>query len=511
MSEKYTFAVGEMLAGRYRIEAELGRGGMGVVLTARHVLLDELFAIKVIHPHLANVPEIVERFLREARASSSIKSPHCARVTDVDRLPDGPPYMVMEYLEGNDVAKVLAQRGTFSVSDALDCVRQACDAIGEAHARGIYHRDLKPGNLFLTRDRHGAPLVKVLDFGISKMVDSGDGLTLTDTILGTPAYMSPEQVLQAKNVDGRTDIWALGCILYRLLTGVLPFRNSATRSTQQAVHLDTPVPPTQLRPDIPAAVEAIVLRCLEKAPEKRYPTASQLVEAIDAVSATGPVAHSTSTATGFPSPAGFAEPPPVVSVPAPRGPAAPPVLTLGRTEPQEPQPKSLLVPSLGVPSDSALQASPVVSVAPLGGSGPTSESTTNAGLSKGHASGELTSSTEAALNAKRRKRVRIAGYVALGAALVVGLAGGVNALLGRNVAPPTTPATAAETVAAVATPEPSPAPPPTPTASVGPIPTQSGPPPPQTAPPQTAPPPPPRPTGAKPTKKCDPQKDYACP
>src|SRR5829696_2386345 len=204
---------GDILAGKYRVERILGAGNMGVVVAATNIALEQLVALKFMLPGKAPNPQQHERFLREARAAARLRSQHVAHVLDMGTLENGAPYTVMEFLEGQDLAAVLAERGPLPVEEAVEYVLQVCEAVGEAHAAGIVHRDLKPANLFLTGDVSGSPCVKVLDFGISKL--SG-ALTLTQEkqAFGSPLYMSPEQMNAFKLVDARGDIWALGVILY---------------------------------------------------------------------------------------------------------------------------------------------------------------------------------------------------------------------------------------------------------------------------------------------------------
>src|SRR5262245_18034417 len=213
---------GDMLAGKYRVERVLGAGGMGVVVSAMHIDLEERRAIKLMHSaDLANA-QTVERFLREARAAARLRSDHVAKVHDVGRLETGAPYIVMELLVGEDLSHLLKARGPLPIEEAVLYILQACDAIGEAHAAGIVHRDLKPANLVLSRRPNGAPCVKVLDFGISKRTAPAGSamlqseITGTAEVIGSPHYMSPEQMRSTRNVDNRTDIWSLGVILYKL-------------------------------------------------------------------------------------------------------------------------------------------------------------------------------------------------------------------------------------------------------------------------------------------------------
>src|SRR5579863_6621840 len=215
---------GEILDGKYRVDRVLGVGGMGIVVAATHVALNQRVAIKFLLPAAVGNPQIIERFAREARAAVQIQSEHVARVTDVGTLPTGSPYMVMEFLEGSDLAAAIERGGAMPVAQAVGFVLQACEAIAEAHALGIVHRDLKPANLFLARRAGRDPMVKVLDFGISKTKDAAAGLTQTSSVMGSPYYMAPEQMMSSKDVDVRSDIWALGIILYELLSGKAPFQ-----------------------------------------------------------------------------------------------------------------------------------------------------------------------------------------------------------------------------------------------------------------------------------------------
>src|SRR5580698_8121411 len=203
---------GDILAGQYRVERVLGIGGMGVVVAAHHIQLDEKVALKFLLPDALGDADAVSRFAREARAAVKIKSEHVARVIDVGELANGAPYMVMEYLEGSDLAGKLASSGPMALDQAVSFVLQACEALAEAHVLGIVHRDLKPANLFLANRPSGPPVVKVLDFGISKSMggESSGQLTSTATIIGSPMFMSPEQLLSSKDVTPRSDIWSLG-------------------------------------------------------------------------------------------------------------------------------------------------------------------------------------------------------------------------------------------------------------------------------------------------------------
>jgi serine/threonine-protein kinase len=271
---------GEIIAGKYRVERVLGVGGMGVVVAAHHVQLDEKVAIKFLLPQMLKSPEVVARFAREARAAVKIKSEHVARVHDVGTLETGAPYMVMEYLEGGDLAAMLQQKGALPIEQAVEFVLQACVAVADAHALGIVHRDLKPANLFCVRRTDGQLSIKVLDFGISKTLDtsgmSSGSFTRTSAMMGSPLYMSPEQMRTPKDIDTRSDLWALGMILFELTTGRPAFE--ADTMTELVLKVTSePVPSIRtLRPDVPEGLEAVVLKCLEKDRTQRYPNVAEL-------------------------------------------------------------------------------------------------------------------------------------------------------------------------------------------------------------------------------------------
>jgi serine/threonine-protein kinase len=276
---------GDIVAGKYRIERRLGEGGMGIVFCARHLKLDDVFALKVLTTGAGDAT-IIARFEREARAAAKIKSEHVARVVDVDVLADGTPFLVMEYLEGTDLGGLLEQCGPLPIGDAISYMLQACEAVAEAHAAGIVHRDLKPANLFLAKRADGTRTVKVLDFGISKLMSGGPEaplhtkLTGAGALLGTPFYMSPEQMKSAATVDARSDIWALGLVLYELLAGFTPFRGGTLTEVVASVIAD-PLPPLEgARPDVPPELAAIVAKCLQKLPDDRYPNVPALMAAL---------------------------------------------------------------------------------------------------------------------------------------------------------------------------------------------------------------------------------------
>jgi len=275
----------QLLANKYRVERELGRGGMGVVVAAHHIQLDEKVAIKFLLPEALSKAETVERFMREARAAVRIKSEHVARVSDVGVLEGGEPYMVMERLEGLDLSDWLRQRGVLPVEQAVEFVLQACEAIAEAHALGIVHRDLKPSNLFVVRRADGLWSVKVLDFGISKLTASGASgtdvsLTSTAAVVGSPLYMPPEQMESSRTVDARADIWALGVVLFELVTGQLPFAGDTIPEICMRVAATAPRSIRSLRAEIPPDFELVIERCLEKDPRRRYQDVAELAQAL---------------------------------------------------------------------------------------------------------------------------------------------------------------------------------------------------------------------------------------
>ncbi|MBX3261792.1 MAG: protein kinase [Labilithrix sp.] len=272
---------GEVICGKYRIDSVVGTGGMGVVMGAVDTSLGRAVAIKFLAPHKASREGAVARFLREARAAAAIQSEHVVRVFEASTLPNGAPFIVMEHLRGVDLAQLLQRRGALPIDEACDLLLQACEALGEAHGRGIVHRDLKPQNLFLTHRPDGSPCVKVLDFGISKAVDEGaQNLTSTDTVMGTPLYMSPEQVRSLKNVDARADIWALGSILFELLTLSPIFHAPSASALCAMIAMDPPTPLRARRPQAPAELEAVILRCLHKDPAGRFQDVAALAEAL---------------------------------------------------------------------------------------------------------------------------------------------------------------------------------------------------------------------------------------
>jgi eukaryotic-like serine/threonine-protein kinase len=268
-------AEGTIVAEKYRVERVLGVGGMGIVVAAMHLHLEERVAIKFLLPEVAVVPEAVARFTREARIAAKIKGEHVAKVLDVALLADGTPYLVMEYLVGTDLAGRLQSHGPLPVHDAVTFMLQACEALAEAHTLGIVHRDLKPANLFVATRPDGSPALKILDFGISKLTSSsgtsgGHAMTRTTAIMGSPNYMSPEQLKSARDVDARADIWALGASLFEVLTGRVPFEAEELPQLCTMILYSEPYGLRDLKPDLPPELQAVLSRCLAKDRALRY-------------------------------------------------------------------------------------------------------------------------------------------------------------------------------------------------------------------------------------------------
>jgi serine/threonine-protein kinase len=277
-------ASGDLIDGKFRVEALVGTGGMSCVLRARHVALDETVALKCLSPEWFDSASVVDRFSREARAAVKIKSPHVARVYDVGRLPIGIPYMVMELLHGEDMGKLADRRELVNLRECVGWMIEACEGLAEAHALGIVHLDVKPENLFIVRRKDGRGVIKLLDFGISKqLLTSGSNEPVPEAnegLVGTPMYMSPEQVRAQHTLDHRTDIWSLGAVFYEMLTGFPPFGGNTVAEVCAAILGSTPAPPSLYSSDVPDELSRVVLRCLEKDPEQRFPSMAELASAL---------------------------------------------------------------------------------------------------------------------------------------------------------------------------------------------------------------------------------------
>ncbi|HMJ12657.1 MAG TPA: protein kinase [Polyangiaceae bacterium] len=273
---------GELLGGKYIVEGQFAEGGMGIVCLGRHLQLDQPVAIKFLRRALSGKDAVIERFLNEARALASLRSEHVVRVMDVGQLDSGRPYLVMEHLEGISLHALIQRDGPLGVDTAIGYVLQVCEALGEAHALGIVHRDIKPENLFLWSGGPGQDIVKVLDFGLAKQLDSARSLGTTgpQDSIGSPFYMSPEQIMTPQLVDSRTDIWSLGAVLYELLTGAAPFEGAGVTQVFAQILTATPRSILQAVPSAGAELDDILARCLRRTPAERYPTMASLAEAL---------------------------------------------------------------------------------------------------------------------------------------------------------------------------------------------------------------------------------------
>jgi serine/threonine-protein kinase len=274
--------LGDLIGGKYRVDGVLGSGGMGTVLRCHHILLERPVALKILHGELVGVGDAARRFALEARATATLKSPHAVRILDTDRLPSGAPYIVMELLDGRDLATIVSEEGPLSVDRALRYLLQAVNAIAEAHGHGIIHRDLKPANMILTREG----IVKVVDFGLAKAPrvdaawattaraedDAASDRTGTHVLVGSPCYMSPEQLRSSRDVDARADIWGLGVTLYFLLTGTEPFMAPNLPILISIIDSQPTPRVAERRADVIPSVDALIAQCLRKNPDERYRT-----------------------------------------------------------------------------------------------------------------------------------------------------------------------------------------------------------------------------------------------
>lgn len=279
-------APGSIIADKYVIERVIGKGGMGVILAAKHLQLDQRVAIKVLTADAALDIDRVQRFLREAKAVALIQSDYVVRVFDFGSVPSGEPFLVMEHLEGCDLAEVLKTRGGLPLADAVEYILQACEGVAEAHELGIIHRDLKPANLFLTRKKDGSPAIKVLDFGASKLTSeckfaaSDPSKTHESSLIGSPRYMAPEQLKAAQRIDARVDVYALGATLYELLAGEPAFFAETIPLTFSRILWEAPASLRAVRPDVPKELEAAILRALAKTPDERFSSVNEFAAAL---------------------------------------------------------------------------------------------------------------------------------------------------------------------------------------------------------------------------------------
>jgi serine/threonine protein kinase len=294
---------GQTLAGKYKIEGFLSRGGMGAVYRATHVMLGKPVALKLIRPEIVTSPEVVRRFQREARAASLLSHPNIVTIYDLGQVEDGTLYLAMELCVGMSLKDVIVAEGPLAPRRAVRLCRAIAGALALAHRNRIVHRDLKPHNVMIARDAEGQEIPKLLDFGIAKAVET-DGATLTSTgmVLGTPRYLSPEQA-RGLSVDGRSDLYSLGIIFYEMLVGRVPFDDPSVPSLLVKHVAEAPRPPSELRPDVPSAIESIVLRLLEKDPARRFQSAEDLSAALATLDPAAPVVNAPMLAAGpIPSP-----------------------------------------------------------------------------------------------------------------------------------------------------------------------------------------------------------------
>jgi serine/threonine protein kinase len=272
---------GNVIAGRFRVERKIAEGGMGVVVAAMHIQLHQMVALKFLRADIGTQGDVLARFMREARAAAQLKSEHVARVLDLGITEDGTPYMAMEYLEGKSLAETLRAYGPLDIATVAEYGIQTCEGLAEAHSRGIVHRDIKPENLFLVERSPGYGAVKILDFGISKSVLSDVPNLATSVIMGSPCYMSPEQLRSTASVDHTADIWSLGATLHELLSGSTPFDASQTLHELVTAVLEKPAPSLHdLRPAVPVELAAVIAKCLAKNKEDRYENVAQLASAL---------------------------------------------------------------------------------------------------------------------------------------------------------------------------------------------------------------------------------------
>jgi serine/threonine protein kinase len=371
-TEPVDVSSGVLIDGRYRVQRLIGRGGIGLVYLCHHEVLEKPVAMKVLRPEYAEQPEVLQRFVNEARAASAIKSPHIVNTLDVGSLPSGAPYFIMEYVDAETLAARLQREHALPLAEAVDVARQMADGLAAAHGAGIVHRDLKPENVFVAREPDGSLLVKIFDFGVAKVTRAKARLTHVGAIFGTPSYMSPEQA-RGQAVDPRTDVYAIGIMLFEMIAGQLPF-DGDDPLTVMSQHVDAEIPPlkqTQAGGEVPSALENVVRRCLQKDREDRYASVVELERELSQVAAAAE-AHAAEPAPEFirdsmlpeivvpldeVSSAGRAAPPPVASTPLAAAPPASAQSWPPPPAPSLPPPLAAAVPTASTP---AFVASPAL-------------------------------------------------------------------------------------------------------------------------------------------------------
>jgi serine/threonine protein kinase len=331
---------GMIIRNKYEILDQLGIGGMGVVYRGRHLTFNEMCAIKVVNEGVAGDSNFLQRFQTEAVVTRKLRHPNAVRVDDFDYTDDGRPFIVMELVEGKSIGEVLLEQGPFAVPRALRIVTQAARALGVAHQLGVVHRDIKPGNILLTKDEQGQEMAKVLDFGIAKLRETsgGDGkssgMTMTGMLVGTPLYMSPEQFMGKKGgeIDGRTDIYSLGVVLYQMVTGQAPF-DGDTLYSLMIQHMEGNVkPPHERVPELhlPEALSQVILKAIDKSRDQRFQTAEEFIAAMDEITAVHGGSWEDAVVESSPAQSSQVVPAPITSVrtppstTSPRVPPAPP-------------------------------------------------------------------------------------------------------------------------------------------------------------------------------------------
>lgn len=265
---------GLVLNDRYRLRERIAKGASGPVFAATDESTGAPVAVKLLNPVASD--ELRRRFLRESTVCATIVDPHVVRILGVGTLHPDVPYIVMELLVGRDLRQHLRERGAFPLDLAVEVGVQVCEGLAAVHAQGIVHRDLKPSNLFAVARDDGGVLIKILDFGVSKANDLDDNITETGAFLGTPRFMAPEQVLGARHVDARADVWSLGAILYELLTGRPPYNEKTVPRLLRAIEVGPPPAPSMLRPTLPVEIDPVVLACLEREPAARTANVSEV-------------------------------------------------------------------------------------------------------------------------------------------------------------------------------------------------------------------------------------------